>query len=158
MRIVSAPWQDMAIWLESAKMVPYHHLICLTSLWVQPMPKVSITVVATAMRVIEKAQKRRKMARIWPFLSHRRWFMAPKLFSHQCLLAPIFGAIFSTFGYLEVPFNHNPYIVLRMSWKEPAPLKKSSFPQSRIMSPFINQMWTQKNRKYGLVPSKIQNK
>ena len=52
----------MAIWLESAKMVPYYHPICLTSLWVQPMPKVSIIAVATAMWVTEKAQKEEK----WP--------------------------------------------------------------------------------------------
>ena len=74
--------------------IPPSHM---TSLWVQPMPKVSITVVETAMRVTEKAQKRRKMARIWPFLSHRRWFMAPKIFSHQCLLVPIIWSDFLHF-------------------------------------------------------------
>ena len=60
---------------------------------------------------------------------------------------PWFGAIFSSLGYLEVSFVDKSFVVLRMSWKEPAPLKKSSFLQSRIMSPFINQMWTQKYRR-----------
>ena len=79
----------MAVWLESAKMVPYHHPIYLTSLWVQPMPKVSKNVVATAIKVAKKAQKWWKMAKKLLFLSHRRSFMAPKLFSHQYLLAPM---------------------------------------------------------------------
>ena len=35
---------------------------------------------------------------------------------------PWLGAIFSIFGYLEVSFADNSFIVLRMSWKEPAPL------------------------------------
>ena len=37
---------------------------------------------------------------------------------------PWFGAIFTTFGYLEVSFADNSFIVLRMSWKEPAPLSQ----------------------------------
>ena len=83
------PPQVMDIWPGWSKMVPYHHPICLTSLWVQPIPKVSITVVATAIRVTKKAEKSRKMAKIRLFLSHRGWYMAPKLFSHQYLLVPM---------------------------------------------------------------------
>ena len=114
----------IAIWLESAKMVPYHHPICLTSLGVRPIPKVSITVVATAKRVTKKAKKWWKIAILWLFLSHsgdlwRRNYSHINIYWH-----PWFGAIFSTFGYLEVLFADNSFIVLRMSWKEPAPLAK----------------------------------
>ena len=49
------------------------------------------------MRVTKKTKKLRKMAKIWLFLSHRRWFMAPKLFSHQYLLAPMIWCDFYHF-------------------------------------------------------------
>ena len=49
------------------------------------------------MRVTKKTKKLRKMAKIWLFLSHRRWFMAPKLFSHQYLLAPMIWSNFYHF-------------------------------------------------------------
>ena len=68
------PHPAEAIWLKSAKMVPYHHPICLRSLLVQPVPKVSRIVVATAMRVTKKAQKWRKMATKWPISIHRNFF------------------------------------------------------------------------------------
>ena len=70
--------------------------------------------------------KRLKSEEKWPqngqflsigiFLWHRNY-------SHiNIYWHPWFGPIFSTFGYLEVSFAHNFFILLRMSWKEPAPL------------------------------------
>ena len=70
--------------------------------------------------------KRLKSEEKWPqngqflsigiFLWHRNY-------SHiNIYWHPWFGPIFSTFGYLELSFAHNFFILLRMSWKEPAPL------------------------------------
>ena len=118
------PHPAEAIWLKSAKMVPYHHPICLRSLLVQPVPKVSRIVVATAMRVTKKAQKWRKWPQNGQFLSIGI-FLWHRNYSHiNIYWHPWFGPIFSTFGYLEVSFAHNFFILLRMSWKEPAPLDK----------------------------------
>ena len=71
--------------------------------------------------------KRLKSEEKWPqngqflsigiFLWHRNY-------SHiNIYWHPWFGPIFSTFGYLEVSFAHNFFILLRMSWKEPAPFE-----------------------------------
>ena len=40
-----------------AKMTPYHHPTCVTSVWVRSVPKVSITVVLTTKRVTKKPKK-----------------------------------------------------------------------------------------------------
>ena len=41
---------------------------------------------------------------------------------------PWLGPIFITFGYLEASFADNSFILLRMSWKEPAPLLGGTLP------------------------------
>ena len=76
--------------------------------------------------------KRLKSEEKWPqngqflsigiFLWHRNY-------SHiNIYWHPWFGPIFSTFGYLEVSFAHNFFILLRMSWKEPTPLLGGTLP------------------------------
>ena len=50
------------------KMAPYHLLTFVTSFLVQPMPKLSINVVATAKIVTKEG----KMAILWPFLAPYR--------------------------------------------------------------------------------------
>ena len=57
----------MAIYLERAKMDLHHLDTCVTSLWVQPIPKVTINVVATAKIVT----KRQKNGFIMTILSHK---------------------------------------------------------------------------------------
>ena len=56
---------------------------------------------------------------------------------------PWFGAIFTTFGYLEVSFADNSFIVLRMSWKEPAPFTKPCFKPTNPRFFFDNFVWIQ---------------
>ena len=77
------------------KMSPNHLLTCVTSLLVRLMPKVSITVVATAKIVTKKAKT-------WPyygrlFLAIRATLMAPTLMSHEYLLPPMIWAEFYHF-------------------------------------------------------------
>ena len=57
----------MAIYMERAKMDLHHLDTCVTSLWVQPIPKVTINVVATAKIVT----KRQKNGYIMTILSHK---------------------------------------------------------------------------------------
>ena len=117
------PHPAEAIWLKSAKMVPYHHPIYVwevfwcnrslkwAELWSQQpweWPK--------RLKSEEKWPQNGQFLSIGIFLWHRNY-------SHiNIYWHPWFGPIFSTFGYLEVSFAHNFFILLRMSWKEPAPL------------------------------------
>ena len=57
----------MAISLERAKIAPHHLDTCVTSLWVQLMPKMTINVVARAKIVT----KRQKNGYIMTILSHK---------------------------------------------------------------------------------------
>ena len=95
---MSHVWPPPALdgWPERAKMAPHHNPICVTSVWVRWIPKVSITVVLTTKRVTEKAKKLRKVAILWQFLSHRGSLMAPRHLQLEYPLAPM---IWSAFGH-----------------------------------------------------------
>ena len=87
------PPPAMAISLERAKIAPHHLDTCVTSLWVQPMPKMTINVVARAKIVT----KRQKMAILWPFWAIRESLMALTLMPHQYLLPPMIWSEFYHF-------------------------------------------------------------
>ena len=97
--IMSHVWPPPALngCLERAKMASHHDPICVTSVWVRLMPKVSITVVVTAKRMTKEAKKWGKMAILWLSERHNNSLMALKLFSHQYLLAPMIWCDFYHF-------------------------------------------------------------
>ena len=97
--IMSHVWPPPALdgCLERAKMASHHDPICVTSVWVRLIPKVSITVVVTAKRMTKEAKKWGKMAILWLSERHNNSLMALKLFSHQYLLAPMIWCDFYHF-------------------------------------------------------------
>ena len=100
--IMSHVWPPPALdgCLERAKMASHHDPICVTSVWVRLMPKVSITVVVTAKKVTKQAKKLGEMVILWLSVRHNGSVMAPKLFSHEYLLAPM---IWPNFYHFQIP-------------------------------------------------------
>ena len=123
---MSHVWPPPALdgWPERAKMAPHHNPICVTSVWVRWIPKVSITVVLTTKRVTEKAKKWGKMAILWQFLSHRGSLMAPRHLQLEYPLAPMIWSALEHF---------------RVSGSTPTWQLLCSFTEAiRVASPFIH--------------------